>query len=648
MRLLLSTQFLMKNFPLFCFLLLINTGWLEAQTATFPPFREVYEWVHQNVHCLDQKKTYLETLKILQIQKKPSGYLLLYSNKPHWGNEWQLVDTAYIWTPSKGYANALQLGTGERILYLKDYSKDAANYSSVVLLSVPKKPYEAEPFDLLPYYGYNSYKADLQDYYDQNPVKTIGDHYSSILLLEDKYINYYNTHTDALIAADADTKTALLTIHQAIEQHWTAIVEADNQLLFSGRTARTRLSHQKLLFALLYEQLGWEKAANAHFQAPDLYAPSTLQATKNYLSSCLPNSILLAHSAQSFYPLLYVQRHHHFRQDVSIIDVSKLNQTYYYEYLLDSAKGGLPKLPPYEGISNDFFTPKQNCSIEEFRLDFHKNSSTCTSIYYTIYDGTTHNISTRTNNRGLDWNSFRLATILLANAERRPVMITPYLYHTPKTALRALYDRPDFHPLCSLYEWFYKDQTLPNRYSWTSREHRQQQQWYLEKFSWKSIKTLQPIDKGPFLAFMDVLKPHLQEYIQRGQTTDATALANRIYQSYAPVFSELSIRHRISYIRYFYQLELRQEADVLYGALLQDLIAKKHHNEPTLDKQYHQYYTSYSDKKNYVPSLKNLIKEHKIQAHEDLFKTYSARWESSDAAIPELEPAMILEDSSSD
>ena len=83
-------------------------------------------------------------------------------------------------------------------------------------------------------------------------------------------------------------------------------------------------------------------------------------ASKNYLNSCEPNGILFTNGDNDTYPLLYLQEKLNYRKDVVVINLSLLNTSAYFYYLMNWKK----QLPLKSGFSQEDVKEEMRVSIE--------------------------------------------------------------------------------------------------------------------------------------------------------------------------------------------------------------------------------------------------------------------------------------------
>lgn len=71
------------------------------------------------------------------------------------------------------------------------------------------------------------------------------------------------------------------------------------------------------------------------FLVDSLYNKLTINYAKNILKSCSKNAVLFTHGDNDTHPLLYVQAHYKFRDDVRVINMSLLNTNNYINHIRD-------------------------------------------------------------------------------------------------------------------------------------------------------------------------------------------------------------------------------------------------------------------------------------------------------------------------
>lgn len=120
---------------------------------------------------------------------------------------------------------------------------------------------------------------------------------------------------------------------------------------------------------LYHNQLDSAKIAFLEGKNRHGFHEALLEVSRNTLSSCAPNSILISSGDLFTLPLLYTQIIDSFRTDIQVIDIAMLNTDWYCEYIKHTAQVDLlidsipfNEFPPYmEATKKEWAIPSKNC-----------------------------------------------------------------------------------------------------------------------------------------------------------------------------------------------------------------------------------------------------------------------------------------------
>lgn len=604
----------------------------KTKPAKFPLYQEVVQKVIQHVKVgLPASEVETYNTYLIFVLKKPQGYYLaLKCHKA--GVGFEELDVQPFWTPKKGYSKQLQqLGTGS-IEATPALSKDPSFEQKQIHFAHEPAPEGAEdPYDLFPYFGYTNWHNDTYTYYQKHPAKTNEDLFALASAMHDRI---------PLITSDTISYASTAQALKACLKQWHELyLRAPNYRPFEW-TVESTYADYTMQFAFYALMQGWTELHQEFMATPNLYSEAVLQFAKNYLASCPPNALLFCDHSYMYFPMLYLQQKEQLRIDVLLVCHTYLRIPAYQNYLRDPQQHGPQVALPFIAIPNTLDAPiptdeSSYCTPEQFVYTHNKKKQTCSQVSTMDYNNVGLSF---TNLEDISSTNYQVITILLANKNKRPVLLTPHIHHKGKTIFTQQFDPSDFKLLGSLYEleegpFVLDGQPIPL----SQREIFINTALYLEHFEWAPLPHIAPIDKTSYLAWLDqliVLYDQLNFLTHSSHQEQAHSFAQKIHQTYGPAMQHLSVQYWINYIDCFYTLGMRQEADALYGRLLEHLLQESQRVDPFSHNTYYTYKehnlidhyrqkANYkADSKNWSNTLKTLQEKHKIKLHQAAFEYY--------------------------
>ena len=200
--------------------------------------------------------------------------------------------------------------------------------------------WDAEWFDLYPYYGYSGWYKDVIHKYENTQLASDSDLY----ILGRAYSVYAGSLlSDQLgFSLPAESfhlplKLNVITprqIHQ-YEQISQKGIDLFQQLqkqnpAFETRVGNISIKYAHKVMAMFHNLVVFAPEYAKTIKLPDdLYPDSTITMARAILGFCSKNAIYLSFGDNDFYPELYLQQHDHFRRDVYMFNYSLLGLDHY-------------------------------------------------------------------------------------------------------------------------------------------------------------------------------------------------------------------------------------------------------------------------------------------------------------------------------
>lgn len=238
--------------------------------------------------------------------------------------------------------------------------------------------WNADKFDLYPFYGYINWEQDAIDYLEAKKHLTDDEIYALGRSYSDRATNLLNNNTGF---ADTSIMFRLQEFgnnqfdgeklnqyryyrHKAIEFFGNLCEKEPDYKTIVGSICTKY--YNEFLSSFLDVRVYHNDNEAIKELADNLYSPFYLEMAKNYLNSCDTNSILFTNGDNDTFPLLYLQTKYKYRPDILIINLSLLNNNNYvnhfrYGKILEADSLKLVLLPKnYSGYKQAYTLIKHN------------------------------------------------------------------------------------------------------------------------------------------------------------------------------------------------------------------------------------------------------------------------------------------------
>ena len=246
------------------------------------------------------------------------------------------------------------------------------------------KAWNADKFDLNPYYGYVNWEKDVIAFFSTKEILSNDELYAFARAFSNSASNLINNNSgfaDSSLMFKLDeyknnqlTKEQLKEYrkyrHKAIEKYGELCKQNSNYKTIVGSVFDKYYNEHLISFLDLriYQN---EIEANKEL-GDSLYSDFYINMAKNYLNSCDSNAVLFTNGDNDTYPLLYIQAKYRYRQDVLVVNLSLLNNNNYINHLrrasiLTSDSISMTLSPKtYSGTKLPFVFFKNSTNTNEF------------------------------------------------------------------------------------------------------------------------------------------------------------------------------------------------------------------------------------------------------------------------------------------
>lgn len=204
--------------------------------------------------------------------------------------------------------------------------------------------WEANFYDLYPYYAYVNWEKDVITYYELKEQLNTDEMYALARSYSSYASNLLNNNTgysepDGMFHLKEYGQNQLSFDELVTYRHMRyKAIETFEKLCISNPDYQTIIgticlkADNEYVNTFLDLRI-YHNDSEAIKELPDdLYTPFYLEMAKNYLNSCDSNAILFTNADNDTYPLLYLQAKKKYRTDVLIINLSLLNNNNYINH----------------------------------------------------------------------------------------------------------------------------------------------------------------------------------------------------------------------------------------------------------------------------------------------------------------------------
>lgn len=341
------------------------SGSMAAQEASRPSYQDVATYYFS--HYIEPEEG--DEGWRLQFSRQPDGYyaqVVSYVERP------AAVELFYDF--GAGAYRTLSDKFERRAATSGSEEEKKAETIRLVENHVAQNGHHIVEFDLLPFYGYKGYYEDVVALYEQSgrelsawEMHALGRAYSRWATELMQAYASSSAPVDSVVqpaarsAIDEDRIATFISLSdKAIAAYHTTMTLAPDFVTPIG-PIKTKYANEVMhaFMSLLY---GYDDTAARRVLRKDLYDPFLLQMGRNWLNTCLPNSVLFTYGDSDTYPLYYLQAVENLRTDVIIVNLSMMVLPRYLQMLYNGPMGAQPlqtRLPPR------FFERISYCPVDE-------------------------------------------------------------------------------------------------------------------------------------------------------------------------------------------------------------------------------------------------------------------------------------------
>ncbi len=314
-------------------LLVFLTLYLNS-TGQVPSFETVLTFIHKTIDVNPKAGSF-------EILKKPQGYFIC--TKIYGANQSnEFIDCQQIWNSSSEKFMKPIYETSQNYVVNEEHNMAARFY----MLWPQRKQLSS-----LLYYGYSEWTVDTKLYLENKPTLTTGE-------LEILARSYYAEANDYIHPGQygisgvrgKEYKEAgyskisherVLGYKKAYDKNlsiWEKIKERDSTFIPNIISdIDLKIGNEYMHGYFTMNCINEPKLAKEYLNKV-VYSTSFITYAKNQLNECEPNGILLTGGDSDTYPLWYVQDKLNFRTDVTIINMSLAQTSWYLEYVMDRSQ----------------------------------------------------------------------------------------------------------------------------------------------------------------------------------------------------------------------------------------------------------------------------------------------------------------------
>ena len=294
---------------------------LSHAQGEFPAYEQV---VNEFFNRYDLKDN--QNYRSIRFVKKEEGYFLEVYNR----ESKSYTDRQLFWSAEKEEYSKLPFPENEK-----------SEKESIEKLL---KDWNADKFDLYPWYGYVNWEIDVIDYFEAKDRLTHDELYALGRAYSNAASNLLNNNSGF---ADSTEMFSLAEFgnnqfrtgqlagyryyrHKAIEAFGRLCRSAPGYPTIVGSVCTKYYNEYLTSFLDIRMYHNEEEALK---ELPDsLYSSCYLEMARNYLGSCDTNSILFTNGDNDTYPLLYLQAKYNYRPDVLVVNMALLNNNNYINH----------------------------------------------------------------------------------------------------------------------------------------------------------------------------------------------------------------------------------------------------------------------------------------------------------------------------
>lgn len=308
-----------KSILLLCFIFCVSC---KSATYNLPSYKEIVTTFFTSYDLRANQRT-----SDIRFIKKKQGYYIQEYNY----NTEDYEKPELYWNASTNAYQKISFPSNTNV------NTDLANYHL--------NYYYNEMFNVLPYYGYVGWTKDVITFLEQKTDLTDIEHYAlgraysirSGHLLNNSYefanpkeqFNFLESGENQFTANQL--KTYKDYVEKAIK-NYTILCNKNPEFVTVVGNICQKLSNEYVSAYLALSIYQNEEEAAA-FLPNNLYTDFIIDYAKNYLNSVEPNGILFTTGDNDTFPFLYIQASLKYRQDITIVNTSLLNQNSYVNFL---------------------------------------------------------------------------------------------------------------------------------------------------------------------------------------------------------------------------------------------------------------------------------------------------------------------------
>ena len=243
------------------------------------------------------------------------------------------------------------------------------------------------------YYGYSNWASDvIKDYeskenlseWEIESLARAYDVYASVFVSITKYGNTV-TNKDSIFQSQIDS--FLYYSDKAISQ-FSNLAKKNRAYITKVGTIDIKLSNEYANVYFTLKLCGNHKKALDYLQKCQ-YSPNVIIAAQNYLDGLPPNSILFTNADNDSYPLWYVQQIKNFRKDVSVINITLLDNPLFLKMIINDLSAPVKLEKVFTEINTTYFLRDKNTVYEHDSfpvrniLDYRKYNKDSIPLYMT-------------------------------------------------------------------------------------------------------------------------------------------------------------------------------------------------------------------------------------------------------------------------
>lgn len=278
---------------------------LQNYIENFPDYKEVIDSFYNNYITDEADKDFIFTI---EFARKPNG--------------WSLIKINHL---TKDTVENQFWNTKNKFIKLDIFSKKNDNNNDTFSEYLSKESvynsHNIRMFKIHTFYGYSNWQDDIIQYLEPiNKKLNDEDLYSLARAYSLKYkSHFYDSNTNYFIS----NKT-IIEYHYNKAIHYFETIYKRNPIFndIVGKI-QTKYANECVDFYLFYKLIG-EDSMSLKCLKPNIYSQEIITNSKNYLSNCPKNAILITNEDNDTYPLIYLQETENYRKDVLILNISFL------------------------------------------------------------------------------------------------------------------------------------------------------------------------------------------------------------------------------------------------------------------------------------------------------------------------------------